>query len=302
MSTMGIIFGLLAALGWGTSDFFARYLTRSVGAYRTTFYIQFLGIGVLGAYLLLSGELLAVFSRNAWQAWAWMALAVLLNVISALVFMHALEVGKLMLVTPITASYAAITVALSLLSGEVLTLLHALAIGLVLLGVIVTSIMPGQARGDEQEPPPLRRHVVPLLDEFYGVGWALIAALSYGVTFWLQGTFVVPDLGAITPVWLVRLFTPVLLLLGAPLFRQSLKLPRRSDWWLILSMSFADTLAYVLFSLGSAQGDIGIITMLSSLYSVVTILLAGIILRERLLISQWIGVGIVFGGIILVNL
>src|SRR5690348_6913633 len=57
MSSMGMLFGLIAALGWGTGDFFTRYSTHRIGTYRTMFYMQFLGIVGLGAYILLTGEL-----------------------------------------------------------------------------------------------------------------------------------------------------------------------------------------------------------------------------------------------------
>ncbi len=46
----------------------------------------------------------------------------------------------------------------------------------------------------------------------------------------------------------------------------------------------------------------GLWGVLISLYSAVTILLAWIFLREHLQWSQWLGVGIIFGGFVLVNL
>lgn len=300
---MSILFGLAAALSWGTGDFFARHLTRRIGTYYTIFYMQFLGIVVLGAYLLLTGELQTQLQTslrdNAWQPWAWMGLEVLLNIASTLLFMHALRVGKLMLVSPINSSYAAVTVVLSLLSGDVLTRLHALAIAVVLLGVIVTSIGPTQV-ADEEAPPDSQAALT--RDPLQGVGWALLASLGYGVALWIQGKFAVPHLGGIIPVWLIRLLTACLLAFGAPLVRQPLKLPRGADWWYLAFLSIFDTTAYVMLSLGTVWGQIGIVTTLSSLYSVVTVLLAAILLRERLRFSQWLGIGAVFLGIALVNL
>jgi uncharacterized membrane protein len=42
--------------------------------------------------------------------------------------------------------------------------------------------------------------------------------------------------------------------------------------------------------------------VISSLYSAVTVMLARIVLRERLQLSQWLGVGVVFAGLVLVNI
>lgn len=315
--SMGILFGLTTALLWGAGDFLARYVTHALGSYRTLFFIQFIGLVSLGIYLLGTGELQQVAAANSWQPWLWAVLAALLNIASSFALYRAFEVGSLTLVSPIAASYAAVTILLSFLSGEALTPLHDGGIGLVLLGIIIASTTftatnkfsePFASQKEMSVNPFGARTVIHGLlavlrkDALQGVGWAMAAALGYGTTFWILGFHVTPTLGSIIPVWLIRTLTPCVLVVCAPFARQRLTLPRGSVWWFIVGVSIFDTIAYITYTLGLAQGQVSLITILSSLYSAVTVLLAWIFLRERLRRSQWFGIGIIFIGIALVNI
>jgi len=304
--SMGILFGLTTALFWGAGDFLARYVTHALGTYRTLFFIQFIGLFSLGIYLLGTGELQHVASVTSWQPWLWAVLAALLNIASTLALYRAFEVGSLMLVSPIAASYAAVTIILAFLSGEVLTQTHDAGIALVLLGIIVVSTSfeaAGKSTG-ALNPESMLRNLLFVLkkDARRGVGWAIVAALGYGITFWILGFRVTPTLGSIIPVWLIRMMTPCVLVACAPFAQQKLTLPQGRVWWLIVGVSVFDTVAYITYTLGLAQGQISLTTILSSLYSAVTVLLAWIFLRERLQRSQWLGIGVIFAGIALVNL
>lgn len=299
---MGMFLGLVAAIFWGLGDFLARYATHRIGTYRTLFSMQFIGIVGLGFYLLATGELYHQLTSTTWQPWAWGALAALLNIVSSMALYRAFETGALMLVSPIAASYAAITILFALWSGEVLTPLHSVGIGTTLLGVIIAATSLPEKPSLLPSTPGKLFLMLTKGKSLRSVGWALVAALGYGTTFWVLGFHVTPILGAITPIWLIRVITPCLLALLAPVVRQPLKVPRGTIWLLLCSIGLFDTLAYIAYALGLTQGQISIVTILSSLYSVVTVILAWIFLRERLHKNQWLGVGTIFVGIVLVNL
>jgi drug/metabolite transporter (DMT)-like permease len=218
-----------------------------------------------------------------------------LNLCGSLALYRAFEVGVLSLVSPIASSYAIVTVILAFLSGEVLTAIQNLAIVFVLLGVIVCSIPASRTTGLLKQR--LRWHDGSL----QGIIMALIAALGYGTTFWLLGFLVTPALGSLTPIWLIRIMTPCILFVFAPLMKQSLKFPSISLWWTLIAVGFFDTLAYIAYNTGVLQGEISLVTIFASLYSVVTIILAWIFLRERLHRHQWLGIVVIFLGIFLVN-
>ena len=294
---MGILLGLLSALCWGSADFLVRYSTRLIGTYRTLFFMQFIGLSLLSLYLLTTGELVRLIVNNTWQPWACACLVAFLSMLGSLALYRAFEVGILTIVSPITSSYAALTVALSLLGGERIGWLHAVGIGTVLLGVIFVATVFTRQTKLEKEQRVKRRMPVPR-----GVGWAILAAVSFGVAFWVLGFYVTPRLGGIIPAWLIRLETPLVLALCAPLLHQSLKPPRWSVWRYLVAISLLDTAAFVTYSFGLTQGQIAIVSVLSSLYSAVTVLLAWIFIREQLQWSQWFGIGVVFAGIVLVNI
>ncbi|GCE26128.1 hypothetical protein KDA_16120 [Dictyobacter alpinus] len=295
---MGIFYGLIAAVFWGLGDFLARYATHRIGTYRTLCYLQCVGIVGLTIYLLITGELQHVFAHASWQPWIWALVATLLNIVSSLALYRAFEVGTISLVSPIAASYAVVTVVLAFLSGEVLTALQNIAVVLVLLGVIFCSTSATDPARTWRSFFVLPRRGA----SKQGIILALLASLGYGLTFWVLGFFVTPGLGGITPVWFIRVLTPCVLLVCSPFVKLPLTFPRGSVWWLLLGVGFFDTMAYLAYTSGMQPGQISLVTMLSSLYSAVTVLLAWIFLRERLLRTQWLGILVIFVGIVLVNL
>jgi drug/metabolite transporter (DMT)-like permease len=291
---MGIIFGLVAAFGWGTADFLVRFSARMIGTYRTLFFIQFLGIVVLGIYLIGTGQLVALLSSTSWQPWAWAVLAILLSILGSLTLYRSYEIGVLMVVAPITSCYAAVTSALAFLTGEVVSQVHIAGLVVALAGVVLVATPLGSAFARRKDR--VRGGLPP------GVLWAIVASLSYGVSFWILGFYVNHALGAITTTWLTRLLTSSLLAACAPLVGQPLKLPRGRVWWYIGAIGIIDTIAFIAYNIGLTVAQISVVSVISSLYSAVTVVLAWIILRERLQLSQWCGIGVVFAGLVLVNI
>jgi drug/metabolite transporter (DMT)-like permease len=294
---MGVLLGLLAALGWGSADFLARYATRLIETYRTLFYMQFIGLSCLSVYLMATGQLPRLLATAGWQPWAWCVVVALLNVVGSLALYRAFEIGVLMIVSPIAASYAALTVALSLLSGETLSRLRGIGIGLALIGAVFapTSFAPPQeVKADVGEPRRKQRLT-------RGAGLAVFAAVAYGVMFWLLGTQVTPALGGVAPIWLIRLVTPCTLALLAAPTRQSLRIPSGRGWWLIAGVGVLDTSAYVANTIGFTTHQIAVVSVLASLFSTVTVMLAWLFLRERLHWSQWLGIVGIFLGVALVS-
>ena len=292
----GVVLGLASALCWGSADFAARFNSRRVGAYRALFFMQFFGFILLGVYLKWPGGFLRGVAPG-WQPWAMAVAAGVLNVAASLALYHSFEVGTLSIVGPVSSSYPALTVALSLLSGERIHLLRGIGLVVTLAGVIFASTSfsilkakTNQAGGAESA------HLSK------GVGWAIAAALGFGVMFWFLGYHVLPVVAAPVSVWVMRLTSIVALGLVALPARQSLKLPSGLVWWGLFAAGSLDTCAFLANNAGLQLGQVSVVSVLSSLYGAVTVLLAWIFLRERLEISQWSGIAMIFAGIVLVSL
>ncbi|HEX7735686.1 MAG TPA: EamA family transporter [Ktedonobacteraceae bacterium] len=310
---MGIILGLAAALFWGVSDFTARSVTQRIGTYRTLFFMQFIGMVGLGLYLFASGTLAHLLHSASWQSWAWALLAALLNIFSTLALYRSFEIGVLAIVSPIAASSAALTVLLALLSGETVSEFRAIGISGATIGVVLAAtqfgaLQPAQAaEGSPREvsaEQATQRATAQLPHRrlMRGVGMAALAAIGYGITFWLLGFHIVPELGGIAPIWLIRLLTPCVLALCAVPARQSIRPPAGSVWWQILVMGTLDTTAFICLTIGLTTDQVSVVSVLSSLFSAVTVFLAWLFLREKLAWNQWLGIIIIFLGIILVKL
>jgi len=92
-----------------------------------------------------------------------------------------------------------LTMMLSAITGERLTVTRFAGVALIIGGVVMVA-HGEQAPGDAHpldEPRPAEKYL--------GVGWAVLSAVAFGVMFWLLGTRAVPQLGAAPSVWLIRL-------------------------------------------------------------------------------------------------
>ena len=219
----------------------------------------------------------------------------IVNGISTLSLYRSFEIGKMAVVAPISASYPALTVILSLFSGERLTGARVAGVALILAGVVL--VARGEASASDVATPdnsgrrPSR-----------GIGWALVSAVGFGVLFWFLGKRIVPAVGFAATVWLIRLTSSVLTVLVILALKQTLAPPRESSTGsLLLSMGLLDTCGFVLNNRGMELEQVSVVSVLGSLYGAVTVLFAAIFLRESLTRAHWCGIVAIFGGIALIS-
>lgn len=324
--TASLILGLSGAICWGVADFLARYTSREVGAYRSLFFMQAFGFGLLCAFWLAAKSPQAPQAAPA--AWGWGAVAGILSAAGSLALYRSFATGKLAIVAPISAAYPVLTALLTIASGEQVKGTSWAGIALVFFGV---SLTVGAARSVE-EPAAAgaagARGGVPLAPEIAarrdppesnaaapmpqggegrggsesarsGVGWALFAAACFGVMYWLLGLRVVPALGAFSAAWVLRLVGAVGLGAVAWPARRSLRVPRPKVLGMLAAIGALDTSAYLCNNLGMQFRHVAVVTVLTSLYAAVTVLLAATFLRERLNGKQWLGVMVIFAGVVL---
>jgi len=181
---------------------------------------------------------------------------------------------------------------ISWLGGDRLTAVRVAGIILTLLGVVI--VAGGEKVPGDIESEAARRNG-------RGMGWAICAAIGFGVLFWLLGTRVIPRVGAAQTVWMIRLTSTVLA--AAVLFfaKLPMRLPRGKVRWMALGIGVMDTAAFVFSNRGMQMEQVAVISVLGSLYGAVTFGLAAIFLQEH--ISRWQSTGIVaiFAGIYLIS-
>jgi len=305
--SLAIVLGLTGALCWGGADFAARFASRRVGAYRTLFFMQFFGFIALSVYLKFRGGFFEGIAPG-WHPWALAALAGVINMIASLSLYYSFQIGVMSIVAPVSSAYPALTVALAIASGERITALRGAGLAVTLVGVILAattftsaaaSTLNETAAKESATKETAAKETAHLSK---GVGWAILAALGFGVLFWFLGFYVVPAVGPTISVWVIRLTSFSVLAIAAIPARQSLNLPRGSVWWLLAAVGFLDTAAFVANNAGLHTGQVSVVSVLASLYGAVTVLLAWIFLREKLERSQWFGIVLIFVGIVLVSI
>jgi drug/metabolite transporter (DMT)-like permease len=289
---MGILLGLLTALTWGGADFIARFATHRIGALRSMLYMQLLGLVLLSCLLPALGGWGHLADGSGWQPWAWGVLAGCINAMSCLALYRAFEIGKMAVVAPLSASYPALTLVLSWMTGDRLSVVRIAGIICTLLGVLV--VASGEKPPDENDAAAMQR-------SGKGIGWAAVAAVGFAVLFWLLGIRIIPRVGAVQTVWMIRLTSTVLSAVVILASKQPIRLPRGDVRWMALGMGVFDTGAFVLSNIGMKMEQVAVISVLGSLYGAVTVGLAAIFLREHVSRSQWLGIATIFLGIFLIS-
>jgi drug/metabolite transporter (DMT)-like permease len=294
-----VLLGLLSAVSYGITDYVSRIAGRAAGVWRSLLYGDLLSFLLLSLWCLygwcLHGRFLdapGIETRDlGGHAGAWVA-AVASGFIlfaAAASLTQGLTRGTLAVVAPVTASYGAIAAVLSAAAGEHLSGRAIAGIAVTVTGVCMVSV---PAHGLSELKAHLHRS---------GFGWALAAALCYGVGFWMQGTFAVPALGAFIPVWVSYLIVVATVpLLRRPL-RLRLALPNRSQMPSVLGTGVFSGIAYVALTLGLATRRVAIVVVLSTLASAVTVLLSRFLDRAVIALHQWIAMVVIIGGLILIK-
>jgi drug/metabolite transporter (DMT)-like permease len=272
------LLALLAAPGYGASDFLAGLKARTVPTLVVAALSQ-------GAGLLLTVAIVAVRGRPAPGA-EFLAFAVLTGVAAAVgltSLYRALAIGPMGIVSPIGATSVGIPIVVGLLIGERPSAGQSVGILACILGVVLVSTV----RGSSGRPAGA------------AIGYAVLAALALG------GVVVGFDAASEgDPYWAVAVArgTAVAMLLASLLFtRVHLRAVRRKDLPALALVGVLNDAANVLFSVASTLGLLAVVAVLSALYPVVTAALARGVLGERLSASQLLGAAVALLGVVVLT-
>ncbi len=277
---MTALLALLASALWGATDFGGGMLSRRLPVAAAVLVSQVTAVAVLSAGLAIPGVHVRLGGYLIYGA-----LSGLLGMLGLFAFYQAMASGPMSLVAPISACGTVIPVAYGLLRGEHILPIQGLGIAAAFAGVVLVS------------GPEFRR------DHGGGrtVVLALVAAAGFGSLFLFSG------LGATRGVYgtmFAEQLVGLVLVLPASLARGTLRGTTWTRRTVVLSVlvGFGDIGAIVSY-LGAARGHhLAVVSALSSLYPVVTTLLARQLLAERLRPVQNAGVLAALGGIVLINI
>jgi drug/metabolite transporter (DMT)-like permease len=282
---MVYLLALGCALFYGAADFAGGLTSRRAGTIPVVALSQFSGLSVLLLLLPFLPE--ASPTRGDFL---WGAAAGLIGGIGVALLYRALAIGTMAVVAPTTAVCAvAIPVLFSLITGERPA---PLAVAGIVLG-IASIILVSQQRPDPTESGArANRSMLPA-----GVGIALISGVAIGL-FLLVLAQTHPAAG-MWPLVASRGLSSVLFAGMTVAGRHTLRMPPRVAAIVIVAGGI-DMLANALYLAAVRMGQLSIVVTLSSLYPASTVLLARLILRERLNPLQITGVGCAFAAVVLI--
>jgi drug/metabolite transporter (DMT)-like permease len=271
------LLALGGALSWGIGDFLGGIAARRVAVLTVLAISQ--GIGVVGVLLWVA------LARDPFPGVPELlpaALAGVAAVIGLGALYRGLAVGAMGIVAPISAASPLVPLAVDAARGIVPDALQIVGVVLVLSGIVTLSRERG---GGSQRVAA-------------GAGLAVVAALGFGL--FVVGLDAGADESAPWAVVAART-TSVTLAVAAAVFvtRTSLR-PPRALLPALVAIGVFDTGANVFVAFATTKGAAGIVAVLSALYPVVTVLLARLVLGERLSVTRRVGGAVALAGAALV--
>lgn len=263
---MAALLALLGAGFWGAGDFLGGLASRRIAVLAVLVVSQAVGLAAVGLWVVVSGDsfpgipeiLPAVGGGAAGLA----GLAALYR---------GFAVGAMGIVAPISAAAPVVPLTVDAAHGTVPGTVQWLGVALVLVGIATLSYEPRSSRESALAA---------------GAGLAVLAALGFGV--FIVGIDAGADESAAWAVVAARATSVTLALTAALATSTSIRV-NRGVLPLVVAVGVFDTGANLLVAAATTRGAAGLVAVLSALYPIVTVLLAWLLLRERLSVGRRLG-------------
>ena len=279
---LALVLSLVAALGYGVSDFVGGLAARRVAVLRVvvaSYPVGMIGMALIapfvGGTLSTSGFVFAVLSG-------------LVGGTAILCYYAALASGPMSVVAPLTAVLVAgIPLIFGLIQGEHLSVVALIGAGLAVVAILLVS---KQKDAPEGEAGTRFSAKVALLTVGSGAG--------FGVFFIL-----LDQVGAHSGMWplLVSRTTSAVLMLIAAFFAKQLRPPTGVPLRLALAAGVLDIVANVAFLYALRAGLLSIVSVITALYPASTVLLARLVLGERTGWTQRVGLVLAAAAIVMIS-
>ena len=271
-----VFLALGASLAWGVADFVGPWKGRTLGALRVMFWAQLGGLAMIAV----------IVGIRAHPPHHWGVLfaipAALSGTLGLYAYYRGMATGAMAVVAPIAGASASVPVIFGIATGDRPSITQVAGIGCAIVGVVLAS----------QEKQEGQRRVAD------GVGLALLAAVGFGFYF-----LPMHAAGSADPWWASLIFratAAAIMLVAVRVRRPGIAI---SGWPLVivLAVGCGDTLGNLLFAASSGHGLISLTSVLASLYPIVTVVLAAVIVKERIARGQQGGVVLTLVGVALIS-
>jgi len=258
----------VSAVAWGTGDFGGGLLSRRAPLFGVVAATQVIGLLAAVVLAVARGEPMVAGTDLVWAFFGGLT-----GVVGISSLYRGLAVGRMGVVAPTTGVLAAVVPVAFGFAVEGVPRVEVVAgIAVALLAVVLVTRAPGHGDGRPS-----------------GIRWALLAGLAIGSFNVCVGQF--SGAGAFGPLVMIRAVQFAVLAILIVAWRQ----PWRLDPVLaprLVVVGLLDMTGNAAFILAAQAGQLAIAAVLSSLYPVVTVLLAIAVLRERLTRRHVVGIAL----------
>jgi drug/metabolite transporter (DMT)-like permease len=277
---ISVLYGLASALSWGGGDFVGGLASRKIGAYRAVLYAEAIGLLLLfGAAILWSEPMLS------WQKILLAGTAGAIGSLGLLILYHAMTMGKMSIAMPVSALLAAV---LPVIVGTVIeglpTPIKFAGFACGLAGIWLVA----QDTGEKTQWMRLADLRLPLF-----------AGLCFGTYFIVMHQ--ASDDALIWPMIASRTGGMLTLLVFVLARRESWRITP-SVWPLISLNAVLDVGGNAFYILAGQTGRMDVAAVLGSLYPGATVILAWLVLKEKINTLQKLGILAALVAIVLMTL
>ncbi|MDC3322451.1 DMT family transporter [Amylibacter sp.] len=270
--------GLLAAMCWGFHDVCVRFISQKTPISACILTVLIVGL-IFHIGLMIPTKEITVISKSAFVL---ATIAGVSFVIASFCLYYAFKRGPVKLVAPLIASYPILSISWAIWIGTPISKFQILAVLAIIFGVSIVAVLSDIS---EEKIPPIGKTIA----------LSLIAAIAFACTF-ASGQAA----AELSPHMSTTLVTRIIsiMLCAIIIYFAGLKYwPGKSAIPWLTAMGCADGLAlWCVFSAGALENP-QYASVTSSIFGLITILLAWIFLKERMTILQWTGCIITFLGV-----
>jgi drug/metabolite transporter (DMT)-like permease len=295
-----VVLGFLGAIVLGATDFFGGLGSKHVGSLRITWLSMIVGfVGFVGYFFATGGDWGAQASPMALVVGGLCGLALSFG----LIFLYAsLAIGPMSILSPLGALVAALVPVLwDFIGGTQLSVIDYIALAIALVAVVLIAIV----REETTRRPSIR---------------GILFAVSAGT---LIGTYMIllhltPEASGVTPFIASRFVGTIVLSAvvgGSALWAMARsrrpahatsadiaagergKLNWRLGIWIAIAAGLTETLGDILVLTALRAGELSIVSVVVAMYPAGTIILATLVLKERVSLVQGVGLVLALGAV-----
>lgn len=286
----GILYGIIALIGFGLTGALAKTPIRRIGATKTMAYRNllvslFILIGLI--YSIGAG----IVTQDNFSPY-YILLAFLISFIGYIgfwAFYKAMSKSDVGIVSPIANSSIIFTVLFSILFfGDTLTMEQTTAIGLIILGILLISIDFKNIRKSQ------------LFSMKSGLPYALISCFTWGLVFAL---FKIP-VNVIGPILNALIVETVILVSSASkmkIRKETFALKDKKILKHIVPVAFFGAVGTLAYNIGITLADVSIVAAITFSNPLIATIYGRIVYKEKLKLVQYVAGLLIVTGIVLIS-